>query len=374
MFPFWIVAFCLIVFYYIWIGRFYYGWLKTPAFNTLPDINNKTASIIVPVRNEEDNIRTLLDDLAKQDYPQKFIEIIIIDDHSSDLTPDIVKDRMKHNDNIRYVKLSDNEGGKKSALHMGVNLSRFPLIITTDADCRPSSSWVKTMVDCFETTGADLIAGPVLMKGDEGFFSKFQQLEFFSLLGTTAGALFVNDPVMCSSANLGFKKEAYLEVRNPRFENPTSGDDVFLLLAMKNSGKKKLVFLKTNLGYIQTKVQSGINEFLQQRKRWASKSRYYNTKASVFTALLVFAINFYTLIILFAGLINSEFLFIAACIFILKSMIDFPFLYSITRYFREENLMKIFIASQFVYFFYISYTAISAFTGVFKWKGRIVKY
>lgn len=369
----WIIAFILAALYFIWIGLFYYGWAKIPSYSSMTCHERNFVSILIPARNEEINLLGLLDNLIKQKYPQNLIEIIVIDDHSSDLTEEIVEYFAKRNSNIRYVKLGNYEEGKKTALRKGVSAARFSYILTIDADCRPTPLWIRSMVDCFEKTRADLIAGPVVMEDGGGFFNRFQRLEFFSLLGSTAGSLGTGNPVMCSSANLGFRKDAYMEVRNKNHREVSSGDDVFLLLAMHKTGMKKLLFLKSSDAYVTTRGENNLAGFLKQRQRWASKSRYYNSTASVFTAVLVFMINLYASGCLFLGIFFNPFLLIAAFLFVIKSLIDFPFLFSVTSFFGEKKLMRFFIPVQIVYLFYVSFTAITAFTGVFDWKGRIVK-
>ncbi len=370
----WVIALSLVFLYYAWIGYFYYGWLKIPSDLPGPLKNRRYVSIIVPVRNEENNIVSLIKCLTTLDYPKNFLEIIIIDDHSTDHTYDIIKDFTKLNGNIRYFKLDNSETGKKSAIRKGVTVSRFPLILTTDADCKPSPLWVKTMVNYFETNSVDLIAGPVIMEGDGGFFNSFQQLEFFSLLGSTAGAISVGNPVMCSSANLGFKRDAYLENSDPALKKVTSGDDVFLLFSVHKNTNRSIGFLKSRDACVITNVQNNPDDFIKQRQRWASKSIHYTTKASVFTALLVFTIHFYAIICLLISLILPQFLMIAVFIFIFKSFIDFPFLYSVASYYGKRGLMKYFPAIQGAYFFYIAYIAITSITCAVNWKGRIVKY
>lgn len=374
MMVYWLIAFLLVILYYIWIGIFYYGWVKTPSFDPGRASSKSFVSIIVPVRNEEFNILWLLKDLTSQEYPQNMLEIIIADDHSTDLTSDIAEYFAGRHGNIRYVKLGSDEEGKKSALQKGILLSRYPLILTTDADCRIPPLWVGSMVEYFDKTGSDLVAGPVIMKGDTGFLGRFQQLEFFSLLGSTAGAIKSGNPVMCNSANLGFRKDVWLETRDPASEVVSSGDDVFLLLAISKSHGKKIAFLKARNATVITRVQPEIDEFLKQRKRWTSKSRHYKARAPVFTALLIFILHFYCLVCLFAGLMFQGFLLIAASIFIAKSLIDFPFLWSVTGHFRKRKLMRYFLPVQALYFFYISYTVLTAFNGVFDWKGRFIRH
>ena len=370
---FWYIAIILAFLYLIWIGLFFFGWLRTPSFSVRKEPGNTSLSVIVPVRNEENTICRLLGVLAEQEYPRDLFEIIVVDDHSSDRTPFIIADFSKRYGNIRFLSLSEGEEGKKAALRKGILLSGNQLILTVDADCIPSPLWVKTMAGCFERTGAKLIAGSVLMKGEKGFFSKFQELEFLSLLGSAAGAIYIGKPVMCNGANLGFKKEAWLEVYDPASEKITSGDDVFLLLAISKSGKRSTVFLKAPEAVVITEAQSRPAQFLRQRRRWASKSIHYKGWAPIFTAILVFSINFYTLICLFAAIFNTWFLLIAAFLYILKSVADYPFLYSVSGFFNKRELMRYFPAIQFIYFFYISFTAISAFAGTPEWKGRDVR-
>jgi poly-beta-1,6-N-acetyl-D-glucosamine synthase len=369
----WLIAIILVILYLIWIGYFFYGWLKNPVCSTNSNLREKPyVSLIIPVRNEELNMENILNDLIRQDYPEELFEIIIVDDHSSDLTSVIVDQFRNENGNIRYIRLTDNQTGKKSAIQTGVKESRFPVILTTDADCRLPAEWMAMMVNCFESTGSDLIAGPVILNGGKGFFARFQQLEMFSLIGSTAGAINSGNPVMCSSANLGFKKEAYLKSANPVFDKFSSGDDVFLLHEMDRAGRK-ISFFKHNSFYVTTEIQSDLRGFLKQRKRWTSKSRHYKSKAALFTAILVFLINVYAVICITGGFLNQDLFMAAGFILFFKSAIDFPFLYSVADFYGSRNLMRYFPAIQIVYFFYISFTVILAFINVNDWKGRIVK-
>lgn len=374
MYAFWFTALVLVWFYYARIGRFYYGWLRTPFWNVQNKNPRISLSVVIAVRNEETYLPFLLNDLVNQDYQQKFFEVIIVDDHSFDHTPGIIHEFINKYRNIRYLRLSGNDEGKKAALHHGIMASRHQYILTTDADCRLSSDWIKNMADCFEEIRSDMIVGPVLMQGGKSFFSKFQMLEFLSLQGSTAGAIKDGNPVMCNSANLGFRKEAYVEVTGDINYKISSGDDVFLLHALHNLGNKKIFFIKNRNSVVSTPVQTDVFGFISQRRRWASKSRHYKSKTSIYTALVVLLINFYTVICLLGGLTDARLFLIAIFIFFSKSVIDFIFLNSVARFFNQEKLMIFFPFMQVVYFFYISFIAIASVTGNFDWKGRVVKY
>jgi cellulose synthase/poly-beta-1,6-N-acetylglucosamine synthase-like glycosyltransferase len=369
---FWLIAAVFILIYITWIGVFYYGWVKTATWQNKPDFEKPAISVIIAARNEEANISRLLFCLEKQKYPSGLLEIIVVDDHSIDRTRDIVCQFTKGPGNLRYLRLPEGSQGKKAAIRHGIENCLHPFILTTDADCTIPPEWVEIMAECFVRTGADLIAAPVLLNGDETLFSIFQQLEHLSLQGSAAGAITTGNPVMCSSANLAFRKEAYKEVDDPSRHFISSGDDVFLLLAMHKTGRET-VFLKTTRAVAVSSVESRMTDFLKQRIRWASKSRRYNTMAPAFTAALVLGFHFILILFLLGGLINHDFLLIAGVMLILKSLVDFPFLYSVTRFFGQRKLMVYFPLVQIFYIFYVNLVAAAALSCNVSWKGRMVR-
>jgi cellulose synthase/poly-beta-1,6-N-acetylglucosamine synthase-like glycosyltransferase len=373
MFFFWLLAILLTLIYITWIGIFYFGWEKTIEWRSRPDFDKPGISVIIAARDEESNISNLLSCLAQQEYPAEFLEVIVVDDHSTDRTREIVCRFATDQSNFRYLRLPAGNLGKKEALRHGIDNSRYPFILTTDADCTVTPEWVAIMAECFVRTGADLIAGPVLLDaGDGSLFGIFQQLEHLSLQGSTAGAITSGNPVMCSSANLAFRKEAYMDVDDPSRQKISSGDDVFLLLAMHKSGRRTF-FVKSIPAVAQTSIEGSWIGFIQQRMRWASKSPRYNTLASAFTAALVFVFHLLLLLFLLGGFINSGFLLIAGMMLIFKSLVDFPFLYSITRFFGKKRLMFYFPLVQVIYLFYVNFITVASLSGNISWKGRRIK-
>ena len=75
-------------FFILW---FYYGWVKLNSFIPTHKTANIFVSIVIAARNEAENLPLLLNDLAKQSYPENLFEIVIVDDHSTDKTVDLVK-------------------------------------------------------------------------------------------------------------------------------------------------------------------------------------------------------------------------------------------------------------------------------------------
>ena len=134
-------------------------------------------------------------------------EIIIVDDNSTDGTAEAFY-AFKLTDNIHLI--SNNGKGKKEAIKTGIMKASGKLIMTTDADCRMGSSWIGTVAAFYEEHKPDMIISPVQIESSPGFFGRFQELEFLSLQGITAGTAYGGNGTMCNGANLSFTKEAYL--------------------------------------------------------------------------------------------------------------------------------------------------------------------
>ncbi|HEY4789172.1 MAG TPA: glycosyltransferase, partial [Bacteroidales bacterium] len=138
-----LVVFLVGVIYISIIASFFYGWEKLQRFETtISDASDVFTSIIVPVRDEEENIKLLLDDLTSQNYPLEQFEIILVDDHSSDNSVQLAKEYPASN--LKIQTLPTDSNGKKAALRLGIQEAKGELIITTDADCRRGSGWLGT--------------------------------------------------------------------------------------------------------------------------------------------------------------------------------------------------------------------------------------
>jgi len=220
----------------------------------------------------------------------------------------------------------------------------------------------------FSNTYNDLIIGPVVIKSDKSLFSKLQKIEFASLVASGAGAAGVGMPIMCNGANLAFTKAAWLESSKDLHEDEISGDDVFLLLSIKKR-KGKIGFLKSAAAMVKTNSVNNLNDFTNQRKRWASKSKKYTDKHIIISALIVFVICVIEIVIFAISFLDYQYFKLFFIVFGIKFLADYFFLDKISGFFKLENFRKDAFILSIVYPFYIVYSAAS---GVFeqniKWK------
>jgi biofilm PGA synthesis N-glycosyltransferase PgaC len=322
-------------------------------------------SVIVACKNEEKNLPFLLGDLNSQDYPQDFFEVIIVDDSSADNTFEFASSYNQ----IKGLRVIRNTGkGKKSAIRTGVETANNELIITTDADCRLSPGWIRTIASFYEENDPDMIIGPVMIKAGPGLFNRFQELEFLSLQGITAGTAITGNPVMCNGANLSFTVKAYREHSQNLHEEIASGDDVFFLHSLKKDPDAKIRWISSEESIVTTEPSDSPESFFRQRARWISKGRAYNDRFTILLASVTFVTALVQILLLTAGIFNTAFLPVFAVSYMVKSIPDIIILSETLQRYGKQALLKWFIPAQIIYPFYLVAAVISGITGKEKWR------
>jgi poly-beta-1,6-N-acetyl-D-glucosamine synthase len=344
----WLLLLILIPYIYF-ILRISADLVKVKPFltETNPEIS---VTVIVACRNEEKNLPDLLSDLTVQDYSPGLYELIVVDDNSSDSTLKVASGCTE----IKNLKVLRNNGqGKKKALRTGVMASSGQLIITTDADCRVGKNWIKTIASFEAENIAEMIICPVRLESGKGFLHGFQELEFLSLQGITAGTAAGGNPVMCNGANLAFMKEVYDKYANNLHDELVSGDDVFLLHNLKREPGSRIMWLESGESTVITNGSSTFSSFLNQRARWISKTGYYSDRYTQVLAIVTFVTISLQAFLTGAAFFSETFFMILLTGLIIKSVPDIIILNNITGRYKRRNLMKWFLPAQVIYPFYI---------------------
>ena len=359
------------------VAALLYGWKKLPVFVPGKSISLTGFSVIIPYRNEDENLPRLLKSLAELNYPPDKFEVILVNDASKDRSEIICK-----NFQIDFpemtIKLLENfrksASPKKDAVNTGIKESEFDFVVTTDADCVVPGNWLGGFDQTIQQTNSALIAGPVGFIQESGkkkaLFQSFEEMDFMSLQSTTIGSFGIEKPFMCNAANLCYEKKAFLEHAGfSENEKIASGDDVFLLQKFVEKGIK-ISFLKSSNLIVQTKFQESLRELVYQRIRWAAKASAYKSTFAKFTGIIVFLMNF--LLIIFAGmaffeLVSYQYIML---IFLLKFNVDFILIYKAAKFFNRESLMRSYFWCSIVYPFFSVFVAIFSLFGSYEWKGR----
>ena len=174
----------ILVLFYVINGLIYlfaiiYLLIKKSKKDNLQNNKYPFVSIIIPSRNESQNIIKCLKCLKNQSYPADKFEIIPVNDASEDGTERILNQIAENDPHIHPVHISVSKRknqGKLNAIDMGIQCAKGNIIITTDADIRMEPNWLGHMVKGFDSN-TGLIIGMTLDKFTSHPVHLFQALD-----------------------------------------------------------------------------------------------------------------------------------------------------------------------------------------------------
>ena len=344
------------------------GFPKVKNFE-VSDIFSKTKfTIIVPFRNEEENLPILLQSISMLDYPIDMFEVILVDDDS--------KEKFKIQNSKFKIHIIDNlrtsNSPKKNAINTAIAIAKNDWIITTDADCVMQPKWLKTFDHYIQENNSKMIAAGVFYKTSGSFLDHFQQLDLLSLQGTTIGSFGNSKGFMCNGANFCYQKAFFHELNG--FEgnsNVASGDDVFLLQKAIANDPEAVRFLKSEMAIVETQTMKNWRDLFFQRVRWASKTANYTSFYAKQLGLSVFFMNLTWLIVISFLLIEKVNISFFAFFTISKLLIDFILLYRTSAFFKIR--LHFVLLSSFVYPIFSVFVVLYSVFGKYEWKGRRFK-
>jgi biofilm PGA synthesis N-glycosyltransferase PgaC len=360
------VAYALLVLYY------WYSWQTVPLFTASGEIQQTTVSVIIPARNEEENIGQLLQALQQQTYPAALTGIIVVDDHSTDQTAAIVKQFPS----VQLLQLSDEgiNSYKKKAIEKGIAAAKGQLIITTDADCLPGEQWLETILDFQTKNKSAFIAAPVVIDCNSSVVQVFQAMDFMVLQGITGAVVHNRQLSMCNGANLAYEKKVFEQVNGfSGIDHIASGDDMLLMHKIGKQFPGRVHYLKSAEAMVHTKPVSSWSAFFQQRIRWASKAGKYDDKGIFGVLLLVYAFNLGFLALLIGAIWHPVLLLWFIGLLAAKTIVELPLFVSVAKFFHKEWAIKWFFFFQPLHIFYTILSGLLGQFGKYEWKGRRVQ-
>lgn len=365
----------LFVLYSVLILYYTISWKAAPVFVPEEKKPVTTISVIIPARNEEKNIRALLESLEKQSYPRHLYEVIVVDDHSTDQTAAVVYAFARSNIFLLRLKEDKINSYKKKAIEAGIAAARNELVVTTDADCMVPETWLHTIAAFYEEKKPVFIAAPVKIESRrKGVVEFFQSLDFAVLQGITGASVYKQVHSMCNGANLAYTKTAFEAVNGfSGIDAVASGDDMLLMHKIAQRYPGQTAYLKSSAAIVSTAAMYSWRDFFNQRIRWASKADKYDDKRITLVLALVYLFNLSFLVLLIAGFFNPLYWWAFLVLLLAKTVLEFPFIMAVTSFFKQSNLPYWFLFFQPLH---IAYMLIAGWLGKFgsyEWKGRRVK-
>ena len=197
-------------------------------------LNYENISVVIALKNEINNIPELLNALNKLNYNLEKYEIILVDDNSEDDSYMFLESHL--NKNYKLLKAANKKfPGKKGALDIGIQNSKFDIIAITDADCKPEIDWLKSISKKI-SEGFDIVFGYSPLEKGINFISKFSSFEnlrnyilYFSFAG-------LNIPYSAAARSFAFRKSSFNKLNgfNKTTETLSGDDDLLIREAVKN--------------------------------------------------------------------------------------------------------------------------------------------
>lgn len=352
------------------------GWarLKTPPASSAKACTTKV-TVLIAARNEEEKIHLTIKDILAQDYPAELFELIIADDHSTDRTSEIISSYADRG--VRLLQLWDDKAlnsYKKRAITEAIKLANGDFLVATDADCRMGPQWLSSIVSYYESNNLVMISSPVAYFEERNLFERMQTLEFSYLIGIGAAFIGNNRASTCNGANFAYRKDTFYQVGGFKgIDDLASGDDELLLQKVAEKFPGKVGFLKKREAVVYTHAKHTLHEFLQQRRRWASKSVKYKDKKVVAFAVGIWLFNLSMLVNTLLGFVDVYFLKLLLLQFVLKTIFEAVFLIPINLFFRRLNTVWLLLLISPVHIIYFVYVGIMGNSKTYDWKGRNVR-
>ncbi len=360
-----LVYVCLV----IWFIK---GWAGIREFRIKNQELGIMVSVIIPCRNEANTIETILKAIDQQKFDFKNLEVIIVEDHSTDDTLGVIRNYELGVRNFKPVvlELFENEFGKKAAIKKAIKISKGELIVCTDADCEFGINWLSAMTSAFHLPEIKMVTGPVMFFERPGFWNQLMQLEFLSLIGIGAASVQNGHPNMCNGANIAYRKSAFYEVNGfEGNEHIPSGDDEFLMHEIHEKFKGGVQFVKNHDAIVYTEPPHSLSEFVNQRIRWGSKAGHYKNFKSKLLPAFMYLFNVMLFLTPFFYFVGMPWTLIAILWFG-KLGIEIVFFATILPFFRSSKILDLVIPAQIFHLVYISVIGVLSVVKIYTWKGR----
>lgn len=327
-------------------------------------------SVLIAARNEETNLPRCLDALLANDYPASLLEILVIDDRSTDVTGRMAEGYARRFEHLRVIaldRLLDGMSGKASAICQGMDQAGGEIILIIDADCIPSPKWIRRMVSGF-TPETGMVGGFTLLsnieKPGDDVCTRVQNLDWIYLLSVGAGAAGLGKPVSILGNNFGFRRAVYDAVGGYRRLGFSIIEDCALMNAMVRQKKWRVRFLMEPDAALRSLPPLSWRAFIDQRKRWSAGGK----EVSAFGKALLVA-GFLRHLSTIAALLFIKPLAPVLAVVLIAALADFLLLWNTTGRLQRRNALLHFPLFE-VYFLLYSFlfAPVVALPTTVRWK------
>lgn len=307
-----------------------------------------TVSVIIAARNEEERIETCLKSLAALDYPSEKLEVVIIDDHSTDRTLAILQEFSLKCPRIKVLSAGPEEGnlrGKTNAVTSGIEQTTGSILMFTDADCTVSRLWVRETVKYFDdTTG--IVGGFTILEA-RTIFEGIQTLDWVFLFGLASATAGWNIPLTAIGNNLSVRRTAYELVGGYRDIPFSVTEDYSIVQAILQRTEYGLRFPLNRDALVSSKACETWSQLFRQKQRWG-----VGGLDMVLRGMIIMAVGWLFRSVLVLGLFTASFP-VVACTAATICIVELAFLSKPLKSVGMLSRLKNFALFEIYFSFYV---------------------
>lgn len=325
-----------------------------------------SVTVIVAARNEQQFIGSCVGSLLKLDYPPEKLELVIVNDGSSDQTQQIAESFAGPGKCLRIITsgpVTGNLRGKANALASGIAASSGEILMFTDADCIVPPSWVRATVRYFESDTA-VVGGFTLLEGNQ-IFQGIQALDWFYLFGIACAMAGHEKPLTVIGNNLAVRRTAYESVGGYERIPFSVTEDYSLVRTIIDKTHSTVRFPMDPEALVQSHACASWRDLFRQKQRWS-----VGGLNMVLAGIVVMGIVWITKTSLVITMFSSHLGWLTAgiataCVF------DYLFLLRLLRPFRLSSHLRFFLPFEvYLSFYSIVIPLVAALSRKVVWKER----
>lgn len=221
-------------------------------------------SVVIPCYNEEKEIGAAIESILNLNYPKEMIEIIVVDDKSTDNSVNIIKAYVKKHSNVKLIVNKRNSGKAAEPTNIGIKAARYNYIALTDADSSPDKDALIQMMGLLqEDKKTAAVTCAVLAKKPKKFMQKLQEIEYL-VIAFNRRMLDLIDAVYVTPGPFAlYRKSALIEIG--LFDTKNMTQDIEIVWRLRSHGYNAKMCLPAR---VYSETPSKFKSWWNQRVRW----------------------------------------------------------------------------------------------------------
>ena len=251
-------------------------------------------SIIVPAKDEEENLPALFTSLEKVMTPD--VQVILADDRSADRTQSLMEEFATRHSNVKVIKNTElpkqGMNPKHSMLAIASKYADGDILLFTDADCTVPEDWVGQVCRYFQDPKVGLVFSAVVTAPGTSLRERYQTQDHLMRFFYTVGAVGLGSPAGGYGNNLAIRRTALEDVGGFESIGFSLTEDAQLIAAVRRTGRWRVAVCPFRPVLVYAQPQKRLLDAARQEVRWSAGAIFGTdfTTALMYSFMLLFTL------------------------------------------------------------------------------------